>query len=432
MGLSDDVLSKTNNSSDGSGGSSDGSIEELRQRVLERVRRERREVLKDPLNHKNYLDNIALLEASKLEKKMNLNDIRSVVNDLLGLGPLQNVLSNKRATEILLPRYDLAYAEYDGVLVEEPMLRFRDETHFFATLQKIAMTVRRPLDESHPIVDAKLPDGSRVNIVTSLSVRGSTAQIRRWPQHYSMQELLASGTLTTEVYQLICQAIKVGLNIVITGAMSSGKTTLLNAIIELIGEIRGSQTRVVIYEDIAELNPNPQKIKHVVQIEARLPNIDGKGGITLKELAQTQMVRSRADWLVLGEMRGQEAFYVIEAMNLGHYAASTFHSFNVYDAILNRLPGMAVMSEEGRAQGWQGALQKIASGIDLAIHMGKVEAGNRYYRKVVQVAEVLQKKLSDSTVVPEVNLLHAYDIKKEHLMPVAEPKVFGKKGWWIA
>lgn len=404
-------------------------IESLRQKVLERSRRENRDFLKEPIKYQQELMSLALLEAESFPVKPPLDHVQSVVSDILGLGPLQDILTNSQATEIFIPRHDLIYAEYDGRLVEES-IRFRSEEHFLATLQKMAMVVRRPLDDRHPVIDAKLPDGSRVNMVISpISVWGCSAQIRRFPKHYPMNELVASGTISLELYQLIVEAIKSGLHIIFTGEMSGGKTTLLNAFIELIGEVSGSQTRVVIYEDIAELKPDRSKIKHVVQYESRMPNLEGHGEVSIKYLSQTQMLRSTADWIVMGEIRGMEAYYVVSAMVTGHKATTCLHAPNAIDAVLTRLPDLFMMSEEGRAQGWQGALRKVAAGVDLVIHSAKVRKGDRVERKAVQVAQVTEKRLGTGETIPDVKLL--FGRKNDKLIQLAEPTVLRKRGWWV-
>ena len=322
-------------------------------------------------------------------------------------------------------RYDRVYIEESGILLPTNF-KFRNEKHLRTLAEKIALTSGRRLDESNPYVDTKLPDGTRVNItIPTVAINGTTISFRRFPHPYTMEELVQSGTMGDEAFAYTTEVIKRGLNIAATGSMSSGKTTLINGLIWLIGQTHGQHTSVVTYEDTAELQPQHENIR---QYEARPPNIEGRGEVSIKYLAQTQMLRTRADWIILGEARGVEAYYIVVMMNTGHSAMTTFHSFDCLDAVMFRLPAMILMSEEGRSEGRDSALSRTASALDVVFHCAKVLEGSRVVRRVVQIAEVLVKPLPTGLVVPDVRVV--FNRKDGKLQQVAESKVFQKRRGW--
>jgi pilus assembly protein CpaF len=406
-------------------------FERLRANVLDVVREENREALRDPAGHSAYLENVAMLVSKEMREDVPAEVCRKVVEDLLGYGPLNKVLTAPGATEVIVASYDRVFIEQNGVLKRDKNLAFRSEKHLSAVLHKIAMVAGRRLDRNCPTVDARLPDGTRVMItIPSLALRGASANFRRFPSFYPVERLVEKGALTGEVLAFIVEVQKAGLNMVITGPMGSGKTTLLNALIDLLETTYYPEVSVVVYEDIAELNPS---LANVRQFEARPKDIEGKGEISLKDLVQTQMVRTRADWFVLGEMRGKETFYVLGAMTLGHSAMSTFHSHEVHEAVNRRLPKLYLMNKNGAAAGLAWALDEISYAVDVVIQMAKVTtrdaAGTRVERKVVQVAEVLQKENpATGFTVPDVRVLFEWDGCR--LAQVAQPRVFGKKKRW--
>lgn len=406
-------------------------IESLRLRVLESVREENREALRDPTKNKNYLERVTMLEAKKMDGGLSKDAYEQVVDDLLGYGPLNKVLSSSSVTELVIARYDLIFAEYGGVLIEEKNLSFRDERHLRAALDKVAMTAGRRLDRNNPSVDAKLPDGTRVQItIPPLATRGATANFRRFPTYYTMEEFIEMGTLSRDMVDLIDEVQKAGYNIIVTGPMGSGKTTVLNELINRLSILAYPEAPVVIYEDIAELNP---KHKNVRQFESQPPNIDGRGGVELDDLVQSQMLRTRADYIILGEMRGGVAYYVLAAMSLGHAVLSTFHSFDAYEALCKRLPRLYLMNLQASTSGMAEALDEISYCVDFVIQMGKIvkKHGNTMTveRKVVQLAEVMQEHNPITGMMrPDVRVLFEWDGKE--FVQLAEPMIFKKKKRW--
>ena len=400
-------------------------MDKLRLLVIDKVRTENKTVLKQPTKHRAYLESIAHLEARSAGIECTVEMIKGVVDDLLGYGPINSLMNSGTVTEVQISRWDKVYIEENGVL-RPTNFSFRNEKHLRTLSEKIALTSGRRLDESNPYVDTKLPDGTRVNItIPPITTNGTTISFRRFPHSYTMEELVRSGTMGEEAYEYTKDTIKLGLNIAATGGMSSGKTTTINGLIWLVGQIHGQHTSVVTYEDTAELQPKHENIR---QFEARPPNIEGKGEISIKNLAQTQMLRTRADWIILGEARGVEAYYIVVMMNTGHSAMTTFHAYDSYDAVMYRLPAMIMMSEEGRSEGRDSALSRTASALDVVYHCTKVVEGDQVARRVVQIAEVLAKPLPTGIVVPEVHVV--FERVKGELKQVADPKVFGKRRGW--
>ncbi|MEW5954640.1 MAG: ATPase, T2SS/T4P/T4SS family [Bacillota bacterium] len=401
------------------------SIDRLRLLVIDRVRSESREILRQPGKHKPYLESKAHLIARSAGIECSVDMIREVVEDLLGYGPINPLMESGTVTEVQISRYDKVYVEESGILLPTNV-RFRNEKHLRTLAEKIALTSGRRLDESTPYVDTKLPDGTRVNItIPPISSNGATISFRRFPHPYTMEELVESGTVDDEAFAYTTEVVKYGLNIAAIGSMSSGKTTLVNGLIELIGQTHGQHASVVTYEDPVELQPRHENIR---QYEARPPNIEGKGGITIKKLAQTLMLRTRADWIIFGEAKGAEAYYIVDMMNTGHSAMMTFHSDDCLSAVMFRLPAMILMSEEGRSEGRDSALSRTASALDVVFHCAKVLEGSRVVRRVVQVAEVLVKSLPTGLVVPDVRVV--FNRKDGKLQQVVESKVFQKRRGW--
>ncbi|RJX20378.1 MAG: CpaF family protein [Ammonifex sp.] len=398
-----------------------GAAEALRVRVLDRVRRESPLALKDPRRHEGYLRTVAHLES---DARPDL--IESVVQDILGYGPLQRFIypdreEDRGITEVMVTGYNLVYVERHGVM-EESTVRFRDEDHLCSVIQKIIMSCGRRIDESCPEQDAQLPDGSRVNAaIPPIAAKGATMTVRRFPDPLAVADLVACGALTPEAAAFLRRTVAEGLNVVVTGGMGSGKTTVLNALTDFITEAHGPAASLVVFEDVLELQPRHKNTRHFL---SRPPGLDGTGGISLSDLSRKMLMRLRPNFIVLGECRGREAYDVVTAMCMGHPAMTTFHAIDAADAVLRRFPGMIVMSDEGKAEGRLAALERVATAVDVVVHCAKVTAGGKSERRVVQVAEVLSKETSDGQV-PDPRTL--FQFRDGRLEQVASPKVFAKK-----
>src|ERR1017187_7082780 len=301
---------------------------------------------------------------------------REVLDEGFGLGPLEPLLQDPTVSDILVNTYKTVYVERNGVL-EETSVVFKDNVHLMHIVEKIVSGVGRRVDESSPMVDARLPDGSRVNvIVPPLAVDGPILSIRRFGSTpLTGQDLVTKGALTSEMLAVLEKAVKARLNIVVSGGTGAGKTTLLNVLSGFISE----RERIVTIEDSAELQ---LKQKHVVRLECRPPNIEGKGAVHQRELV-INALRMRPDRIVIGEVRGGEALDMLQAMNTGHDGSvTTVHANNPRDA-LARIETMALMANLSLPE--RALRNQIASAIHIIVQVSRMSDGTR---RVTHVTEV--------------------------------------------
>ena len=299
-----------------------------------------------------------------------------ISEDILGLGPVQRYLDDPSITEIMVNGLDPIYVERDGKLFETPS-RFLDADHLRRVINRIVSLVGRRIDEASPMVDARLSDGSRVNaVIPPLAVDGATVTIRKFSRDpYQIDDLIAFGTITTQMAEMLRVCVEGRLNILITGGTGTGKTTLLNVVSGFIPH----DQRIITIEDAVELQLHQ---RHVVRMESRPPNIEGKGEITIRDLVRNSL-RMRPDRIVVGEVRGAEALDMLQAMNTGHEGSlSTLHANTPRDA-LSRLETMVLMS--GIDLPVEAIREYIESAISLIVHLARMRDGSR---RVVQVTEV--------------------------------------------
>jgi pilus assembly protein CpaF len=260
-----------------------------------------------------------------------------IIDEVLGLGPLEPFLKDHSVSDILVNTYDSIYVERYGKL-EATDARFKDDAHLMRIIDKIVSTVGRRIDESTPMVDARLPDGSRVNaIIPPLALDGPSLSIRRFAVNpLELEDLIDSQTLIPEIAELLKGIVRSRLNVIISGGTGSGKTTLLNVLSRFIPE----NERIVTIEDAAELQ---MKQEHLVRLETRPPNIEGKGEVVQRDLVRNSL-RMRPDRIIVGEVRGKEAFDMLQAMNTGHDGSlTTVHANSPRDALI-RLETMVAMA----------------------------------------------------------------------------------------
>ena len=301
---------------------------------------------------------------------------RQVEDEILGHGPIEPLLADANVADILVNGAGSVYVERHGKL-ELTAHRFRDEAHLRSIIDRIVARVGRRIDEASPMVDARLPDGSRVNaVIPPLALDGSMLSIRRFTlQRLTMERLVEIGTLDAPMAEVLACMVQARLNILISGGTGSGKTTLLNVLSSLIS----ANERILTIEDSAELRLQQP---HVGRLETRPPNIEGRGQVTQRDLVRNAL-RMRPDRIVVGEVRGGEAFDMLQAMNTGHDGSlTTVHANTTRDA-LSRLENMIAMSgfdlpaSTTRAQ--------IASAIQVVVHVERMEDGRR---RVVSVQEI--------------------------------------------
>jgi pilus assembly protein CpaF len=305
-----------------------------------------------------------------------------IADDILGHGPLERPLADETVTEIMINGPFEVWVEREGRLYETNV-RFTDESHLRRVINKIVAQVGRRVDETSPMVDARLPDGSRVNaVLPPLSLSGPLVTIRKFSKkRLTMEDLVRLTTLTPETVDFLERCISAELNILISGGTGTGKTTMLNAMSTAIPD----RDRIVTIEDAAELRLNQQ---HVLRLEARPKNIEGEGEIPIRSLVRNAL-RMRPDRIIVGEVRGAEALDMLQAMNTGHDGSlSTVHANSPRDA-LARLETMVLMA--GYDLPVRAIRQHVASALDLIIHLERLQDGSR---KVTAITEV-QRMESD-------------------------------------
>ncbi|MFM9429216.1 CpaF family protein [Arthrobacter sp. MP_2.3] len=302
--------------------------------------------------------------------------IKGVSDDVLGYGPLQRLLDDESITEIMVNGPDMIYVEQHGKLARS-RVRFASEPHLRKVIERIVARVGRRIDESSPLVDARLADGSRVNaVIPPLAVNGSSLTIRKFATDpFQVHDLIGFGTLSPEMAELLNACVKARLNIIVSGGTGTGKTTLLNVLSSFIPE----GERIVTIEDAVELQLQQD---HVVRLESRPSNIEGKGEITIRDLVRNSL-RMRPDRIVVGEVRGGETLDMLQAMNTGHDGSlSTVHSNSPRDAIA-RLETLVLMA--GMDLPLRAVREQIASAVDVIVQLTRLRDGTR---RVTHVTEV--------------------------------------------
>ena len=300
-----------------------------------------------------------------------------IMNDVIGLGPIEQFLLDPTVNEVMVNALDPIYVERRGVL-EETEARFTSEDHLRRVIERIVSDVGRRIDESSPMVDARLPDGSRVNaVIPPLAVDGPALTIRKFAADpFQVEDLIGFGTFTYELSELLRVVVEVGLNVLVSGGTGTGKTTLLNVLSSFIP----NDERIVTIEDAVELQLHQ---RHVVRLESRPQNIEGRGEVSVRDLVRNSL-RMRPDRIIVGEVRGAEALDMLQAMNTGHEGSiSTVHCNSPRDA-LSRLETMVLMS--GIDLPSRAIREQVSSALDLIIHIQRFRDG---VRRVTHVTEVI-------------------------------------------
>jgi pilus assembly protein CpaF len=318
------------------------------------------------------------LDRTPLTREERREIVRQITDDILGYGPLEPFLRDDSVTEVMVNNFDRIYIERAGK-IERTTTGFVDNAHLLRIIDKIVSQVGRRVDESSPMVDARLPDGSRVNaIIPPLALKGPTLTIRKFSRDpYTMDDLINFGSITPKAAQFLAACVKGKLNVLISGGTGTGKTTTLNAVSAFIP----GDERIVTIEDAAELQLQQE---HVITLESRPPNIEGSGEVRIRELVRNAL-RMRPDRIIVGEVRGPETLDMLQAMNTGHEGSlTTIHANSPRDA-LSRLETLVLTA--GVDLPLRAIREQIASAFDVLVQISRLVDGSR---RVTHVTEVLR------------------------------------------
>lgn len=302
--------------------------------------------------------------------------ISEIIDDSIGLGPIQPLIQDPTISEIMVNGPSLVYVEKNGKLTLSDV-KFKDDEHVMQIIEKIVAPIGRRIDESSPMVDARLADGSRVNaIIPPLALNGPVLTIRKFSEKpYTAKDLINFGTMTPETAMFLKACVEARLNIVVSGGTGSGKTTTLNVISSFIPE----DERIVTIEDAAELNLCQE---HIIRLETRPPNIEGKGTISIRDLVRNSL-RMRPDRIVVGEVRSGEALDMLQAMNTGHDGSLTTGHANTPRDMIARLETMVLMA--GMELPVKAIREQISSAVDLIIQQSRLKDGSRRITHITEV-----------------------------------------------
>jgi pilus assembly protein CpaF len=336
------------------------------------------EVNRDEVRHEvgQILEGLVVGEITPMNMQERERLAKEVLDEVFGLGPLEPLLADPTVSDILVNTHKHVYVERKGML-EQTNIRFRDDEHLMTIIDRIVSAVGRRVDESSPMVDARLADGSRVNaIIPPLAIDGPCLSIRRFGHNrLAANELIGNRSLTPQMLELLQGCVKARLNILISGGTGAGKTTFLNVLSSYIS----NRERIVTIEDAAELLLNQE---HVVRLETRPPNIEGKGVVQQRQLV-INALRMRPDRIIVGEVRGEETLDMLQAMNTGHDGSlTTIHANSPRDA-LSRLETMVAMSNISLPE--TAIRRQIAAALDVVVQMSRMSDGTR---KIVSIAEI--------------------------------------------
>jgi pilus assembly protein CpaF len=348
-------------------------------------------VTSDIKNHLSQEDGIARDDRERL--------VAEIADDILGHGPLERLLADDSITEIMVNGPFDIWVERQGRLYETTV-RFTDDSQLRRIINKMVAQVGRRIDESSPMVDARLPDGSRVNaVIPPLSLTGPIVTIRKFStKRLDLNELIRLGTLSSEAVEFLQRCVLAELNVLISGGTGTGKTTLLNALSSAIPD----SDRIVTIEDAAELQLNQ---RHVLRLEARQKNIEGEGEIAIRELVRNSL-RMRPDRIIVGEVRGAEALDMLQAMNTGHDGSLTTVHANAPRDALSRIETMVLMA--GFELPMRAIRQQVCSALDLIVHLERLEDG---LRRVTAITEI-QRMESDVITLQDI-----FEFKVDHVTP---------------
>lgn len=350
-------------------------LEELRNKIIQTLIDNNSLLSKEEEIKKQIDKTVEGYDLSTVERNYLYNLID---NEMNGCGPLTEILKDPNITEIMVNGIDEIYVELDGHVVRDTSVSFINEDHIIRTIQRMIQPIGRTIDTASPMVDARLADGSRLNaVIPPLSLNGPILTIRKFKEELAnIDDFLRTGALTPYMARFLEASVQAKLNIIICGGTGSGKTTLLNCLSSFIG----NDERIITIEDAAELK---LKQNHVISLETRLTNYEGEGEVTIRDLVINSL-RMRPDRIIVGEVRGKEAFDMLQAMNTGHNGSLTTMHANSPEDALNRLETMILMA--GMEIPVKAIREYIENAIDLVIQVSRLSDGRR---KVTSICEVV-------------------------------------------
>jgi len=394
-------------------------LEELRTKIVQNLIENR---IPKNVSLEQYInDEIDVtLEDYELDPMARNHILNLIQNEINGFGPLSDLLENDAVTEIMVNGTHDIYVEIDGKLVKEESVSFINNEHIIRTVQRIVQPLGRTLDAANPMVDARLHDGSRLNaIIPPLSLTGPIITIRKFSKKMeSIDDLLRMGTLTAHMAMFLEACVKAKLNVVISGGTGTGKTTLLNILSGFIGD----EERIITIEDAAELRLHQS---HVVSLETRMVNYEGEGEITVRDLVRNSL-RMRPDRIIVGEVRGKEAFDMMQAMNTGHEGSITTLHANSPDDAVNRLETMILMNDmELPVYAIRNYIDKA---IDVIIQIDRLSDGKRKITSISEVVGLKDDKISLKEIFAfkQNGLSDQGNIRGEFIVYKYMPKVYDR------
>jgi pilus assembly protein CpaF len=352
----------------------------IQNKIIEELDIDFNEISENNEELKQKIDYIVTKHIEKESLNMTNNQKKKIKEELLdesiGFGPITGLLADSNVTEIMVNGPDHVYIEKKGKLVLTDA-KFKDDSHVLHVIKKIVAPIGRRIDESSPLVDARLPNGSRVNaIIPPLAIDGPSITIRKFAEDpFKIEDLISFGTLNSKMGELIKYCVEGRLNIVISGGTGSGKTTTLNVFSSFIPE----DERIVTIEDAAELQLSQE---HVVRLETRPPNVEGKGEVTIRDLVKNTL-RMRPDRIIVGEVRSGEALDMLQAMNTGHDGSLTTGHANTPRDMLSRLETMVLMS--GMNLPIKAIRDQVSSAIDIIVQQSRLMDGSRRITHITEV-----------------------------------------------
>lgn len=394
-------------------------LDQLRTKIIQNL-------IDNNLTAKGTMDDFIKTEIDKTLEGYDLSDIeRSYIynlidNEINGYGPLSELLEDKDITEIMVNGKDQIYIELNGEIIKDDGISFINDDHIIRTIQRMIQPLGRTIDTTNPMVDARLEDGSRLNaVIPPLSLKGPVLTIRKFkPELANIEDFLRNGTLTPYMARFLEACVKAKLNIIICGGTGGGKTTLLNVLSSFIG----SDERIITIEDAAELKLNQE---HVISLETRLTNYEGEGAITIRDLVINSL-RMRPDRIIVGEVRGKEAFDMLQAMNTGHSGSlTTMHANGPIDA-LNRLETMILMA--GMEIPVKALREYIENAINIVVHIQRLSDGKRKVTSICEVDGFKDDviKLNEIFSFKQVGLTSNGEVIGEFVMSKKVPEVYKK------